>query len=163
LIVPVQRQAGGVEGARAAKAARLGDEHVVFAVPVLVDPLADGCAQERWRQALRPRPSVREDPAVVVGMVDPKGGSPRRNGEFDLAIAVGRTRHARRPAQIGLVVVALSAFGRVGFEDRLVLWRKRSLLIASKPARAADRAPLSAEVGVFRLVQGPGAVDREAK
>src|SRR5262249_53382584 len=144
-----QRQAGGVEGARTAKAARLGDEHVEFAIAILVDPLADGCAQERWRQGVGPRAAVGEDSAGVGEMGGQNVEWSCRYEGIDLAITVGRAGHAGRPAKIGLVVIALSAFGRVGIKDRLVLGRQRSLLSASPPARTADRTPLSAEVWVF--------------
>src|SRR5205823_11635193 len=45
LVVPVQRQAGGVEGTGTAETARLNDEDVVFAIAVFIDPLTDGRAQ----------------------------------------------------------------------------------------------------------------------
>src|SRR5262249_32258878 len=88
---------------------------------------------------------------------------PRRDHELDLAIAVGDARHAGRPAQIGLVVIALAAFVRIGVEDRLVLGRERRLLIARPAAEAADRAPLAAEVWILRFIQGRGVRDHEAK
>ena len=116
---------------------------------VSVDPLPDGRTEERWCQVLMPRAAVREDSAVVINMVDQNMESFSRNDEFELAISVDDARHARRPAQIGFVVEALSAFVGVGVEDRLVLRSERRPLVARPPARAADRTPLSAEVGVF--------------
>ena len=163
LVVSVQRNAGGVECTRPAEAACFSDEDVVFAISILIDPLADGRAEERWCQGLRPRATIRKDAAVVIDVVDQNVERPGRDDEFELAIAIGDARHARRPAQIGLVVIALSALVSVGIEDRLVLRRERSLLVARPPARAADRAPLPAEVGVFCIVPGPGAGHRDAK
>ena len=72
-------------------------------------------------------------------MVDQNVERLSRNDEFDLAVAVGDPRHARRPAQIGLVVKALSAFRRVGLEDCLVLRRERGLLVGRvEPKLAAE-------------------------
>src|SRR2546430_4497543 len=66
LVVSVQRNAGGVEGTRTAEAARLNDEHVVFAISVFIDPLAYGRAEERWFQVHRPRATIRKDSAVMI-------------------------------------------------------------------------------------------------
>ena len=49
LVVAVQGQAAAVERARSPHPARLDQKHVVTAVSILVDPLADGIAVERGR------------------------------------------------------------------------------------------------------------------
>src|SRR5262249_49521422 len=58
-------------------------------------------------------------------------------------------------AQIRHVAVALPAFGFDAVEDGLILRRERSLLVTGETARTADRAPLPAEVWIFRIVPGP--------
>ena len=59
LVVLVQRNAAGVEGARALEVAGLDFEHVVAAVAVRVDPLADRVADEGRLISLgQSRPSV---------------------------------------------------------------------------------------------------------
>src|SRR5215510_9205046 len=58
LVVPVQRQPGAVEGTRTLDVPRFDDERVVAAVPVLIDPLADGIAREGRHNLLRPIASV---------------------------------------------------------------------------------------------------------
>ena len=67
LIVEVQRQPGRVVGARPLeRAARLDFEHVVDAVAVLVDPVADRIALIGRLELGRPGASVGEDAAQVV-------------------------------------------------------------------------------------------------
>ena len=67
LVVEGKRQAAGVERARAFEVARLGLEHIVDAVAVLVDPFADGVAAIARLRVLRPVAPVGEDAAQVIG------------------------------------------------------------------------------------------------
>ncbi len=163
LIVGMQGKAAGVERTGASQAARLHFENIVAAIPVGIDPLAHGIAEESRYDFDRPGAPVREDAAVVVDVVDQNVGRLRRHDEFDLAIAVGDARHPRREAPISLGG-ALSACGLllgVGLEDGLILRRQRRLLSATgrladvKSARAADRAPPAAEIRILRVVPGP--------
>src|SRR5205807_2101824 len=102
------------------------------------------------RNRIGPWPPVREDAAVVINVIDENVEGRRRDDEFDLAVAVGDARHAGRPAQIGHVARALTAFGLGGIVDRLVLRRERGLLVGGiKTKLAAERAPLAAQVGIF--------------
>src|SRR5438270_14085178 len=48
LVVPVQRQTGGVKGAGTPETARLRHEDIKFAISVFIYPLADGRARPRW-------------------------------------------------------------------------------------------------------------------
>src|SRR5262249_34368969 len=66
LIIAVQRQTGGVVGARPLHAAGLDFQHVVAAIAILVDPVADGIALECRLELLRPIPPVRLDAVVVA-------------------------------------------------------------------------------------------------
>src|SRR6516225_11473799 len=71
LIVLVQRDAAAVEDTRSLQVAGFGFEHVIAAVPILVDPPSDGIAGEGRRNRLRPGASVREYPAMAfVDVVD---------------------------------------------------------------------------------------------
>ena len=68
--VRMQRDAAGVESARAAKTAGLDLEHVVVARPRCIDPMADGVAQKRRLEIGRPIAPVGEDAPIVLDVVD---------------------------------------------------------------------------------------------
>src|SRR5262249_28931866 len=158
LVVAMQRQPARLVSARAAEATRLDLEHVIAAVAVGIAPFADRIAEQRRDDLLGPGPPVGEDAPVVVDMIDQDMSRLRRHHELDLAIEIGDARHARRPATISLVELALPAFMQVGLEDRLILRRERRLL--SLPPRFADveapwppdRTPLPAEIRIELVV-----------
>ena len=70
LIVGMQRKAAGVERTGTSEAPRFHFENIVAPIPVGIDPLADGITKECRFDFRRPRTPVREDPAVVVDVVD---------------------------------------------------------------------------------------------
>src|SRR5262245_55639558 len=169
LIIEMQRHSAGVVSAGTSETTCLHFENVVAAIPVSVDPLADGVAKEGGYDLLRPRSPVREDATVVVDVICQNVGRLRRDDELHLTIPIGHPRHAWRPASIGHVGRALSSFGSDGLKDGYVLRRQWSrngatprlaLVITSG---AADRASLAAEIGILRIVPRLSIGNRDAQ
>src|SRR5260370_16655578 len=65
LIVEVKGKAAGVVDAWPLEAARLGFEHVIVAVAILVDPPSDRIARIAWLDLLGPLPAVGENPTTL--------------------------------------------------------------------------------------------------
>ena len=83
LAVLVERDAGGVVTARQLEEAGLDLEHVVLAVAVLVDPLADRVAREGRRGIGRPFAAVGINPPVgIVVVADQDVGDVRHDDHF---------------------------------------------------------------------------------
>src|SRR5438270_6872762 len=102
-------------------------------------------------------------------MIGQNMGRFRCHDEFHLAVTIGNARHPRRPASIGHVARALSAFGTDGIEDGLVLrreWSRRrsapGLALVISPG-TADRAPLPAEIRILRIVPCLGIGNHDAQ
>ena len=94
LVVDMKRNAGIVETAGSHEMTRLDFEHVVLAVAVLVEPLADRVAVERRLDILRPIAPVGINPARH-GLDEDDMRDLRRDDEFEPLVA----RHvARQPA-----------------------------------------------------------------
>src|SRR6202023_1927375 len=126
----MQRQAGGVVMTGTLEAARLDLQHIIMAVIVLIDPLADRIADKRGLDLFGPVATVRVDAAGVLDPIDQHIGGFRRNDELDGLEAVCDERHPEAEA-IGAAPIeeaALLLRYEVGFGDGLVFGSQRRLL-----------------------------------
>src|SRR5262249_25896610 len=94
LIVGVQRNAGRLEDARAAEAARLGFEHVVLSVALAVDPLADRIAGEARLDLPGPGAPVGVDVPELVHVDHAHVGARGRDDDLHRLVADHHLRHA---------------------------------------------------------------------
>src|SRR5262245_30225892 len=142
LIVPVQGKAAALERAGPLHAAGLDHEHVVAAVAVLVDPLADGVAGEGRLEVLGPGASVGIDPARHVAFEQDVRGV-RQDDDFHREDDAHHPRHANRETGISHVVAvsACRLVRQAGLENGLIFGGQGGLLPA--PQRFA-RVPLDA-------------------
>src|SRR5262249_9394122 len=130
LIVRMQRQSAGVEGAGAFHVPRLHFQYIVVAVSLGIDPAAYGNPEEGWIHIGRKVAPVRKYAAAVENVKDEDVECLRRYHEFHLAITVGHTRHPGRKTPCGRVS-ALTAFRHVlevCLEDGLILRSERRFL-----------------------------------
>src|SRR5579883_2046413 len=101
LIVCVQRQSAGIEGARTFQVARLHFQYVVVAISRCIDPTADGDPKEGGIHIGRKVAPVGKYAAAVEHVEDQDVERLRRYDELHLAVAVGHARHPRRQAPGG--------------------------------------------------------------
>ena len=166
LVVPVQRDAGGVVGARSLEAAGLDLEHAVAAAAVGVAPLPDGIAGERQLDAFGEAAPVGIDSPRVVDVLHQDVRGLRRDHELHRLVGGHDPRHPGRQAGRGRID-ALAA-GRlvleVLLEDELVFRRQRRLLAVAGRLRLVERGlagdagkphpvPLAPEIRILRLIE----------
>ena len=96
LVVRVQRKAGAVEDARALQSTRLDLEHVISALAVAIDPLADRISGEGRINLIRPGTPIGKNATKVVDVLHQDVGGARRNDELRSPIIVHDARHAWR-------------------------------------------------------------------
>src|SRR5712671_146888 len=149
LIVEVKGKAAGVVDAWPLEAARLGFEHVIGAVAVLVDPPSDRIARIAWLDLLGPVAAVGEN-ATRLG-ADQNIGGVRGDDEFQ-GSECHHMRHAGVHAAGAVKIVALTAGGLVRnavLENLLIFRCERGLLSASPWLGLIERRlpPRRAETG----------------
>jgi hypothetical protein len=112
-VVVVQRQTGAVVDAGAFKgAARLDTEYVVNAIPVLIDPFADGVTLVGRLDLLGPVTAIGENATTVVDFVDEDVGGFWRD---DILLRIERLHHHRHSVRAAAITggIALPALGLV--------------------------------------------------
>src|SRR6266566_1754045 len=177
LIVMMQRQAGGIIMTGAFEAAGFDLQHVIAAVIVLIDPLADRIANQRRLDFFRPLAAVGVDAAGVFDPIDQHIGGFWRDDELNGLEAVCDERHPEAEAGCAAPIEEATLFLRfeVGFEDCLVFGRQGRLLplapwlgrveggLPAESTNAEDASPLPLPVGVFDLFARRGGADDHRK
>ena len=165
--VLMQRNATTVEAARALEGARLDDERVVSSRLLRIEPLADGVAEERRREARRPIAAVSKDAArPAVRALDE--GSLRSDDELERQNADHVAWHAVRQALVARIgaLPAARLIGEARLKHRLIFGReRRALPQPGRPGRipiaAANPAPLAAPVRIGRGIRRPRMTGRQ--
>ncbi len=154
---------------------RVSTSSTVAAVAVFIDPSADGITLEGRLDHLRPIAAVGEDAAQRVVVGDQDVGRVRRDDEFERPERDHHERHAGGNAAGVVDGGALPAgilIGKARLEDLLIFRRERRLLPPSPRlglverrlsphARNCEAIPLTVQVGIFAVIERPGAADRQ--
>src|SRR6266700_2489292 len=130
LIVLMQGNAARVENAGTLQAAGLDFEHVVAAISVLIDPMADRITGECWCDRFRPGAAIGVDATMFIEEGNVDVGHVRRDDDLHRLISNHHPGHAAREATNLSVVVlpTVGPFGHVCLPNGLMLRRQWRLL-----------------------------------
>src|SRR5262249_4550780 len=107
LVVFVQGNATRIENAGPLQGAGLDFEHVVAAIPILIDPPADRITGKRWFDRLRPVATIRVNATVFIEEADVDVGYFGSDDDFHRLISNHHSGHAaRQAANLSVVVLA---------------------------------------------------------